>query len=95
MNVKAHSRDIQQVVGKFNTRKPGHLRIGKLDDLLAKIPPEWNEFKQGATRIGLETLRDFDYESGNGDFSFAGKTGKLTLELRGPNGSRNFDIFVH
>lgn len=95
MDVKAHSRDIQQVVGKFNTRKPGHLRIEKFDDLLAKIPPEWNGFKQGATRIGLETLRDFDYESGNGDFSFAGKTGNLTLELHGPNGSRNFDIFVH
>jgi hypothetical protein len=95
MNVKAHSKDIQQVVGKFETRKPGHLRIGKLDDLLAKIPPEWNGLKQGATRIGLETLRDFDYESGNGDFSFTGKAGKLTLKLHGPNGSRNFDIVVH
>lgn len=95
MNVKAHSRDIQQVAGKFKTRKPGHLRIGKLDDLLAKIPPEWNGLKQGATRISLETLRDFDYESGNGDFSFVGKTGKLTLKLNGPNGSRNFDVVVH
>ena len=37
MNVKAQSRDIQQVVGKFNTRKPGHLRIEKFDDLLAKL----------------------------------------------------------
>ena len=95
MNVKAQSRDIQQVVGKFETRRPGHLRIGKLDDLLASIPPGWNGLKQGATRIGLETLRDFDYESGNGDFSFAGKTGELTLRLHGPNGSRNFDILVH
>jgi len=95
MNVKARSRDIQQVVGQFKTNKPGHLRIGKFDDLLARIPPEWNGFKQGATRIGLETLRDFDYESGNGDFSFTGKTGKFKLKLHGPNGSRNFDILVH
>ncbi len=95
MNVKARSRDIQQVVGQFKTRKPGHLKIGKLDDLLARIPSEWSGLKQSATRIGLETLRDFDYESGDGDFSFAGKTGKLTLKLHGPKGSRNFEVVVH
>lgn len=95
INVKALSRDIQQVVGKFNTKRPGHFRIGKLGDLLANIPPEWSRLKQSAIRIGLETLRDFDYESGHGDFSFAGKTGKFTLKLHGPKGSRNFDILVH
>jgi hypothetical protein len=95
MNVKALSREIQQVVGKFNTRRPGHLKIGKIDDLLANTPPQWSGFKQSATRIGLETLRDFDYTSGNGDISFAGKTGKLTLKLNGPNGARNFEVLVH
>jgi hypothetical protein len=95
MTVKARSKQIDQVAGNFRTRRAGQLRIGKIDELIARIPPEWSALKQGATRIGLETLRDFDYESANGEFSFAGKSGTFSLRLRGPNGSRNFDVVVH
>ncbi len=95
LTVKARSKDIEEVKGEFRTRQPGRLKIGKLDELLANIPAQWSNLKQSATRIGLETLRDFDYESGHGDIAFAGRTGKFTLRLQGPHGSRNFDVHIH
>ena len=95
MTVKALNTEIQQVKGTLHTRQQGQLKIGKVDDLLTMIPSNWSSIKEGFTRISLETLRDFEYESGDGDFSFTGKTGTLVLQLHGPRGSRNFNIVVH
>lgn len=95
VDVKGLNHQVERVVGNFKTQKSGSLKIAKLDDLIASLPPEWSSLKRGLTRIGLETLRDFDYTSANGDFWFLGQRGMLTLKMRGPAGSRNFDIALH
>ena len=69
--------------------------IRKIDDLLARIPTTWHLLKQSSTRIALETLRDFDYTKGGGDFWFVGSQGVLRLKLQGPTGSRNFETVLH
>ncbi|MDD5198272.1 MAG: hypothetical protein PHC88_00585 [Terrimicrobiaceae bacterium] len=91
----AFRKDIQRVRGVFQLTEPGRLKIGKLDDLLANIPPAWSAIKQSSTRIALETLRDFDYTAATGDFWFVQSQGILNLDLNGPLGSRRFEVSLH
>ncbi len=95
LQMDAKRRDIERVLGDFRAAKPGKMVIRKIDDLLARIPTTWHLLKQSSTRIALETLRDFDYTKGGGDFWFVGSQGVLRLKLQGPTGSRNFEIVLH
>lgn len=91
----AFRKNIARVAGNFRVKKPGHLRIGKVDDLLANIPPAWSAIKASSTRLALETLRDFDYTEAGGDFWFVQSQGILRLNLTGPLGSRTFEVVLH
>jgi hypothetical protein len=76
-------------------RKPGRLKMTKLDDLLAELPPDWTVLKKSLARIGFETLRDFDYDTGHGSFWLANREGNLQLALEGPLGSRKLEAVLH
>jgi hypothetical protein len=95
VQLDAFRKDISRMRGNFRVKQPGRLHIGKLDDLLANIPPEWPAIKQSSTRIALEALRDFDYTHAAGDFWFVESQGILGLRLTGPLGSRNFEVALH
>ena len=95
LQMDAQGKNIDRILGEFQMNKPGKMKIGKLDDLLGRIPPTWNLLKQSSTKIALETLRDFEYIKGGGDFWFVQSQGILQLQLQGPLGSRNFDIVLH
>ena len=51
--------------------------------------------KRGLSRISLETLRDFTYDTAHGNFRFHGREGALHLDLRGPGGSRKVEFDFH
>lgn len=93
--VDAFGREIERVKAGFRARKSGRMVIGKIDDLLANIPDTWPALKQDSTRIALEALRDFDYDTATGSMWFVGGQGVAELRLQGPLGSRNFDIVLH
>jgi hypothetical protein len=95
LQMDARGRNIERVLGELRATKPGTMVIGKIDDLLAKIPPTWNVIKQSSTRIALQTLRDFEYNKASGDFWFVESQGQVRLTLQGPTGSRNFEIVLH
>jgi hypothetical protein len=95
LQVDAKRALIQRVKGNLQTTKPGRLRIRKLDDLLARIPDTWAGVKKDSTKIALETLRDFDFETCKGDFWFVDSQGIFDLALQGPSGSRNFEVVLH
>ncbi len=95
VQVDAFSKAIDRVRGKFSLTEPGKLRIGKLDDLLENLSPDWGSVKRSLTTIGLETLRDFDYADAKGDFWFVQSQGILKLDLAGPDGSRKFEVALH
>jgi len=95
LQMDAFGRRIERIKGKFNAPKPGHLNIGKLDDLLADIPDTWSNLKKSSTRLIMETLRDFDYTKAGGDLWFVENQGILGLKLQGPLGSRNFEVVLH
>ncbi len=95
LQVDAQRALIQRIKGNMQTTKPGRLKISKLDEMLAKIPDTWPGLKKDSTRIALETLRDFDFDTCVGDFWFVDSQGILDLALQGPAGSRNFEIVLH
>ncbi len=95
LTVAAQARDIQSVKGDFVARGAGAMSIGKLNDLIRELPGDWSSVKRAVSRIGLETLRDFAYDTAHGDFQFTGLTGVLHLDLRGPAGSRKIDMNFH
>lgn len=95
IQVDAFGKNINRVAGDFQTPRPGKMIIRKLDTMLSDIPPTWNLIKQSSMRIMLQTLRDFDYTKGGGDFWFVRSQGILQLKLQGPHGSRNFEVVLH
>ena len=95
LQMDAFGRRIDRVKGKFDTLRPGRMKIGKLDDFLANIPDKWSSLKQSSTRLALEALRDFDYTKAGGELWFVDNQGILGLKLQGPLGSRNFEIVLH
>ncbi len=95
LEVNGLNHEIERLTGSYTMRRPGRLKVAKLNDLLGAIPPEWTTLKQGLTRIGLETLRDFDYDRGDGSFWFANHAGNLKLALRGAGGSRTLEAVLH
>jgi hypothetical protein len=95
VQVDAQRRHILRVKGDLRATAPGEVTIRKLDELLGRIPGAWPAFKQDATRIALETLRDFRHTSLEGGFWFVDSQGVFDLLLQGPEGSRNLHIVLH
>jgi len=95
VQLNAQGKAIERLLGEFHATKPGKMVIGKLNNLLENIPATWSLLKQSSMRIMLETLRDFDYDTARGKFWFVESQGILNLNLKGPNGSRNFEVVLH
>ena len=95
LSARARGPQIEQVTGDFSATRGGALRIGKIDDLIKELPGDWSGVKRGLSRISLEALRDFAYDTAHGDFRFHGREGALRLDLRGPAGSRKFAFDFH
>lgn len=95
LTVAARAKEILEVKGDFKSRAVGALRIGKLDDIIRELPGDWSGVKRGLSRISLETLRDFAYDTAHGAFQFHGLAGAVQLDLRGPLGSRVIEMNFH
>ncbi len=95
LTVKARAREILNVNGDFKARAAGEMRIGKLDEYIRDLPGDWSGVKRGLSRISLETLRDFAYDTAHGDFQFTGLVGAVHLDLRGPGGARKIEMNFH
>ena len=93
--VNAESKSIRRLIGRLKTKAPGLMEIGKIDDLLARIPSGWTHIKRDSLRIALEAMRDFKYDEGSGDFWFTDGQGVFDLKLQGPLGSRTFQTVLH
>jgi len=88
--------ELYQGDAEFKNRSRGKLSIQALNDMIAELPPVMKgDIADQITRIGLETLRDFDYESIDGKARFYGREGRGHLRFTGPRGSRKIDINVY
>lgn len=95
VEVDGKKKLIQRLRGTLQSKQSGLLRINKLDDLLANLPPEWNSLKRSSTILALETLRDFRYTSAMAEFWYIEEQGRLQLRMPGPSGSRNLNLRLH
>ena len=81
---------------EFHNRSHGRFSISALNDMIKSLPKALTgSIGDQITRIGLETLRDFDYESIDGKARFYGREGSGYLRFSGPNGARKFDVNVY
>jgi hypothetical protein len=95
LEVNGSGPEIDRVLGSVATKGYGRVVVTKLNDMLEAIPREWSSLKRELMRVGLETLRDFNYTEAGGSFWFVGKEGMLDLKMKGPSGSRNIEIAFH
>jgi hypothetical protein len=87
--------ELFQADGQFKNHTPGKFSITALNDTLQSLPGDWTQLEKQLTQIGLETLRDFDYEEASAEFRLYGREGTGKVRFGGPHGSRNFDINVY
>lgn len=90
-----NAEELYQADLGFKNVTPGTFSVAGLNDMIRDCGKVGSaDVTSQIMRIGLETLRDFDYESVNGEGRFYGREGKGFLRFKGPAGERNFDINV-
>jgi hypothetical protein len=97
LKVIAEGRDkvVGETTGEFQTTTPGWFDITKLDAVLEKLPPEWNNLKRGLAELSLNALKRFDYDKGAGSLYFQNSAGELNLRFAGDYGSRELNFYLH
>ncbi len=89
------SKELYQADLDFTSTGAGNFAISGLDDMLDKLPPpNVAALTSQFTRIGLETLRDFDYDLVHAKGRLHGREGSGFLKISGPLGSRNIEVNV-
>jgi len=92
---QGNQHEVYQSDVKFKNQSPGTFNIVALNDILKTLPPNLAGYEHDIMRIGVETLRDFDYDTVDGQCRFYGREGKGFLHLIGPTGSRNIDLNIY
>lgn len=88
--------ELYQGDADFANRSRGKFSIEALTDLIKELPPVLKgDVSQQIRRIGLETLRNFDYDSVDGKARFYGREGRGHLRFTGPQGARKIDVNVY
>lgn len=88
--------ELYQADAEFKNRSRGKFSIAALNDMIAALPKALTgTLTDQITRIGLETLRDFEYDSVDSKARFYGREGRGHLRFTGPYGARNFDVNVY
>ncbi len=95
LEVNGRGPEIDRVLGNVQSLGGGRMVIAKLNEMIEAIPEEWSSLKRELTRVGLETLRDYDYSEAGGKFWFVGKEGQFDLKMKGPSGARNLEVVLH
>ncbi|TLD70454.1 hypothetical protein FEM03_12050 [Phragmitibacter flavus] len=92
---QGNMHELFQADGNFKNDSPGKFSITALNDAVKSLPGDWTQLEKQMTQIGLETLRDFEYDQAAAEFRLYGREGKGEVRFTGPHGSRNFDINVY
>jgi hypothetical protein len=88
--------ELYQADAEFKNRSRGKFSIAALNDMIEALPKALTgTLTDQITRIGLETLRDFEYDSVDSKARFYGREGRGHLRFTGPYGARNFDVNVY
>lgn len=87
--------EVYQCDVKFTNASPGKFSIVALNDMLSDLPKDQATYEDDLMRIGVETLRDFEYDKVDAQCRFYGREGKGRLVLTGLTGSRNIEVNIY
>lgn len=87
------NQTLETAKGDLTLAEAGRLELTRLDE--SQIPKDWAGWKRDLGEIALETLKNFDYDSGRGRLDFDNGVGLATLDLAGPAGGRNLKVRYH
>ncbi|HPA18178.1 MAG TPA: hypothetical protein PLU30_10550 [Verrucomicrobiae bacterium] len=90
--VRGCERTIRECSGKFGLLDKGRLEIMALDELLKRLPVEWEATKKDLAGIVLSAFRTYHYTSGETDFLYKPPQSYLRAHFRGAEGKRDFDV---
>lgn len=90
--VRGRERIIRECTGKFGLLDKGRLEIVALDELLGRIPADWDVTKKDLAGIVLNAFRTYHYTSGEADFSYKPPLSYLRAHFRGTEGKRDIDV---
>jgi|GEM_PF-665619 len=91
---QGNMHELFQADGSFKNDTPGKFSITALNDAVEKLPGDWTQLEKQLTQIGVETLRDFEYDDAEAKFRLYGREGNGHVLFTGPQGSRKFEINV-
>jgi len=95
LSVQGVVTDIQKVQGVLKLPTAGVVHIKSLDDLLNRLPVDTSSIKRDSLKIAIQALETYPYSFGELklDYNPGGGVGSLILD--GPNGHRQFDMYLH
>jgi hypothetical protein len=95
IGVQGQATEILHCSGLLQLPNPGLLEIKTVDDLLQRIPADMITLKRDALKIVISAFRTYPYDSGQLKIDYKPTGGSGTLQLQGPLGKRQFDVYLH
>ncbi|VVM04749.1 hypothetical protein [Methylacidimicrobium tartarophylax] len=92
LHLDARGTSPQNAFGFLTLDGPGTLEMRDIDRFLQRLPADWSPAKRQLVQILGQSLRRYAYSVGFLSLSYALPESRLRLELRGPDGKRNFRI---
>ncbi|CAB4243289.1 conserved protein of unknown function [Methylacidimicrobium sp. AP8] len=92
LRLDARGTSLRSAIGFLTLDGPGKLEIRDIDPFLQHLPADWTPAKRQLMEMLARALRSYAYNVGFLSLSYALPESRLRLELRGPEGRRNFTI---
>ncbi|VVM04982.1 hypothetical protein MAMC_00353 [Methylacidimicrobium cyclopophantes] len=92
LRLEARGTSLQNAFGFLTLAGPGRLEMRDIDSFLRRLPADWPPAKRELMQMLAQSLRSYSYSLGFLSLSYGLPESRLRLELRGPEGKRNFTI---
>jgi hypothetical protein len=93
--VQGEKTDIQKIHGTLKLPQAGVVHIKSLDDLLKRLPADTSSLKRDSLKIAIQALETYPYSFGELKLDYNPDGGVGSLILDGPDGHRQFDLYLH
>ena len=93
--VEGKATEIVHSSGTLKLQPPGVMEIKSIDDMVKKLPADWNFIKRDLVTIVLESFRTYNYNQGEITIDYQPPKAVGMLKLGGLQGERNFTVNWH
>jgi hypothetical protein len=95
LDVQGKATDILYCSGSLDLPNPGTLVIKSMAELVNRIPANMTNLKRDALKIAISSFQTYPYDYGRLKIDYRPTGGESSLQLDGPRGRREFDIYLH